>query len=137
MGLPPLSSPCIMYTKDLLQQTNITKDTLRHYNEIGLLKPHTNPTNNYKMYSQKDVETILFIKKAKKIGFTLNEIKKIIVQMQSATCKHQSLIPYLEDQLEEINDKIIILKKMKSHISFLINDFKKRDCEVTPTKLEM
>jgi len=126
-----------MYTKNLLEKTNITRDALRHYNEMELLHPQTNPSNNYKIYTKQDVETILFIKKAKKIGFTLNEIKKIIIQMQSATCKHQSLIPYLEDQLAEINDKIATLHKMQKHISFLINDFEEKDCEITPTKLEM
>jgi DNA-binding transcriptional MerR regulator len=126
-----------MYTRELIQKTQITRDALRHYNDIKLLNPKTNPKNNYKIYSDGDVELILFVKKAQKIGFSLNEIKKIAAQMRSATCKHQSLIPYLEEQLDDISEKIITLQKMKKHIRSLITDFEKRNCEVHPTDLQM
>lgn len=126
-----------MYTKELLQKTGITRDALRHYNELDLITPQINPSNNYKIYSPEDVELILFLKQAQKIGFSLNEIKKIAEQMQTSTCKHQSLIPYLEDQLEQIKEKITTLQKMKKHITFLIKDFEKRNCEKEPTKLKM
>lgn len=135
MGLTPLS--IYMYTKELLQKTGITRDALRHYNEIEIVTPIINNSNNYKIYSNEDVEIILFVKQAQKIGFSLSEIKKIAKQMQSATCKHQSLIPYLENQLEEINEKITTLQKIKKHVTFLIKDYEKRDCEKKPTKLEM
>ncbi len=126
-----------MYTKDLLQKTNITKDALRHYNDLDLVKPTINSTNNYKIYSTADVEAILFIKKAKKIGFSLNEIKEMATQLNTSKCKHQSLLPYLENNLEDIEEKIITLKKMKKHISHLIKDYKKRNCNVKPTDLKM
>ncbi|XLQ20694.1 MAG: MerR family transcriptional regulator [Candidatus Moraniibacteriota bacterium] len=126
-----------MYTKDLLQKTNITKDALRHYNDLDLVKPTINSTNNYKIYSTADVEAILFIKKAKKIGFSLNEIKEMATQLNTSKCKHQSLLPYLENNLEDIEEKIITLKKMKKHISQLIKDYKKRNCNVKPTDLKM
>lgn len=126
-----------MYTKDVLQKTGLTRDALRHYNEIGLVSPQINPINNYKQYTDDDVAVLLFVKQAQKIGFSLYDIKEIAAHMRSSTCKHQSLLPYLEMQLDEIKERITTLTKMKKHISFLIKDYKKRNCEIKPTKLEM
>ncbi len=126
-----------MYAKDLLKKTNITKDALRHYNDLGLVTPTINNINNYKIYSNADVDAILFIKKAKKIGFSLNEIKEIAIQLNTSKCKHKSLVPYLENNLEDIEEKIITLNKIKKHISQLIKDYKKINCNIKPTELKM
>lgn len=136
MGLTPLSRPS-MYTKDVLAKTGISRDALRHYNEIGLVTPSINPHNKYKQYTDADVEVLCFVKQAQKIGFTLLEIREIATHMRSATCKHQSLIPYLEGQLDEINERITTLQKMKRHITHLIKDFEKRNCAIAPTDFTM
>jgi len=126
-----------MRSGEIMKKAEVTRDTIRHYVSMGLIKPAVNKQNGYKEYSKQDLENLIFIKNAKIIGFSLDEIKKILEQMHSSTCKHQSLLPYLHEQLEEIDYKIISLKKIQKHLRFLIKDYGKRNCAVKPSKLKL
>lgn len=62
----------------LAKDSDVPIHTVRHYTKIGLLKPSRNKTNNYKVYQPADVTLLRFIKNAKELGFTLQEISKIL-----------------------------------------------------------
>lgn len=63
--------------KELAKRTGVTPDTVRHYVRIGLLKPRRNPGNRYKLFTDADVRRLHFIRQAKSLGYTLDEIEKI------------------------------------------------------------
>ena len=56
----------------------ISKDTLRHYDKIGVLKPEVNETNGYRYYYEEDLEKLGLILETKYLGIPLSEIKKTI-----------------------------------------------------------
>lgn len=58
---------------------HVTTRTLRHYDEIGLLKPmYTNDENNYRFYDVSQIRKMLLINKLKRYSFSLGEIKEMI-----------------------------------------------------------
>ena len=63
---------------ELAKQTNLAVGTLRYYSDIGLLQPVERGNNGYRYYSQDATKQVEFIKKARAIGFTLEEIKTIL-----------------------------------------------------------
>lgn len=126
-----------MRSGELMQQASISRDTLRHYTKCGFLTPQIDPHNGYKNYAQEDVELIHFIKNAQKIGFTLAEIHTMTGHMDTAECKHQSLLPYLYEQRVSVDEKVKTLNAIKKHLDKLIKDFEKRDCTVNPSSLEL
>ncbi|MGR9072155.1 MAG: MerR family transcriptional regulator [Gammaproteobacteria bacterium] len=64
--------------KELARRTGLNKDTLRFYVIIGLRAPKRDPKNGYKLFNEQDVARLVFICKAKYLGFTLKEIKQIL-----------------------------------------------------------
>lgn len=126
-----------MKSGELIQNTNITRDTLRYYNRLGFLVPKVSPTNGYKEYSEDDVWMVNFIKSAQGIGFSLKDIKELSEHMKSGECKHKSLLPFLHTRLDEVGEKIAALQKIKKHLRFLIEDFEHRDCSKKPSELEL
>ena len=126
-----------MKSGELIKETNITRDTLRYYNRLGFLRPEINPENGYKEYSDDDVWLVQFIKSAQGIGFSLKDIKELSEHMKSAECRHKSLLPFLNTRLDEVNEKIKALQKIKKHLVFLIDDFEKRDCRKKPSELKL
>jgi DNA-binding transcriptional MerR regulator len=54
-----------------------TRDTLRHYDRIGLLSPATRGENNYRYYSSAQLAMVNVIRILQESGMTLNEIKKL------------------------------------------------------------
>ncbi len=67
---------------ELAKRTGQTKDTIRYYIKIDLLSPDRNPENGYKLFNGKDIHRLRFISKAKYLGFTLKEIKQIILECE-------------------------------------------------------
>ena len=126
-----------MRSGEILKQTGITRDTLRHYVEIGIISPTTEGQNGYKQYCEGDIELIEFIRKAQKLGFSLSEIGNLAEHMNSSVCKHKSLLPYLREQLGEIDKKISVLNGMRNHLEGLIKDFEATDCEEKPEVLRL
>ncbi len=66
------------YVKELSQLTNVTVQTLHHYDRIGLLKPSVRLDNNYRLYSEKDLLKLQQIIALKFFGFELGQIKKLL-----------------------------------------------------------
>lgn len=59
------------------KQLNISKDTLRYYDRIGLVSP-TRGENNYRYYQDTDIIALAYIQVMKYAGFQLEEIKALM-----------------------------------------------------------
>lgn len=89
----------------------ISKDTLRHYDKIGVLKPEVNETNGYRYYYEEDLEKLGLILETKYLGIPLSEIKK--------TIESESLMQYknlIEKQEESIKKQIEELRIKEKHL---------------------
>lgn len=98
-------------TGELAELCNIGKQTLIHYEDIGLLKPSTRSNNQYRYYSVDTFETIFTIKALQSLGLSLYEIKEYLHSKNP-----RRFIYLLNEQLTSINDKIFELKKIESSI---------------------
>ncbi len=59
------------YAKELSNLTQVSVRTLHHYDQIGLLKPSLRQSNNYRLYSEKDLLKLQQIIALKFFGFEL------------------------------------------------------------------
>ena len=64
-----------MYAGKFAQVCQTTKDALRHYDEIGLLKPTAVNENGYKIYAASQIIDFLAIASLQEAGFSLEEIR--------------------------------------------------------------
>lgn len=55
-----------------------TRETLYHYEKMGLLRPTVDETNGYRYYTPYDYYTFMYITHLTKIGFTLNEVHQFL-----------------------------------------------------------
>src|SRR4051812_9455160 len=82
-------SNVVNYPKNMLigevsKQTGLSKDTIRYYEKSGLLKREQKARrrNHYKEYSELDLKILFFIQLTKEYGFTLNEIKDFLSEIE-------------------------------------------------------
>lgn len=73
-----------MYAGKFAQVCQTTKDTLRHYDEIGLLKPTAVNENGYKIYAASQIIDFLAIASLQEVGFSLEEIRNFQKQHDPA-----------------------------------------------------
>ena len=60
-------------------RTNLTKRTLRYYEEMGLLPPSKRTEGNYRRYTEADVQLVERIKELRELlSFSLNEIRELL-----------------------------------------------------------
>lgn len=69
----------------LANRSNSTPHAVRYYTKIGLLRPQKNPGNGYRLYTDKEVSWLIFVRQAKSLGYTLKEIKNIMHDVDDNT----------------------------------------------------
>lgn len=68
-------------TNDLCQMFGVGRETLRHYENLGLLNPKVNPENGYREYGYWDIGAMVDILKYRSVEMPLKEVKKAIFEM--------------------------------------------------------
>jgi len=63
---------------ELANRSGATPHAVRYYTRKGLLRPERNPGNGYRLYEYREVGWLRFIRQAKRLGYTLNEIREIM-----------------------------------------------------------
>jgi len=89
-----------MKVKEVADLVGISVRTLHHYDEIGLLTPEKTTSAGYRIYSDKNLETLQQILFFKELGFPLKKIKEII---DNPSFEYQEML--------EMQHKMLIEKK--------------------------
>lgn len=114
--------------QEIREEFNLTARALRYYEEIGILTP-SRSENNQRLYSKKEVTKLKLIKRGKDFGFSLDEIKEMILLFdRDRTGKKQlkRTIDYGNERITEIELKIKELNAIKTEIKILQDEFKER-----------
>lgn len=90
-----------------------TIKTLRHYDKINLLKPSkVDSFTGYRYYEENQIKILEKIKQLQYAGFSLKEIKKLLKETNQEKLNKQ-----IENIREENSKKIMILQKLKNHMT--------------------
>lgn len=63
-------------------KTELSLRSLRHWEEVGLLRPSGRSVGGFRLYTQGDVDRILAIRRMKPLGFSLQEMKAVMVDIE-------------------------------------------------------
>jgi MerR family copper efflux transcriptional regulator len=58
--------------------SGVTAKMIRHYESIGLLPPAERRPNDYRDYGEREVHELRFIKRARRLGFSIDEIGALL-----------------------------------------------------------
>ena len=99
----------------LAAQANTTKDTVRHYDELGLLKSRKRQAGSrlYTEFHPECIERIELIKSAQAIGFTLIEIKDSLNDYYDGNLDLDEQLILTEQKLEQV-------KKQQANINLMV-----------------
>ncbi len=110
------------FTSDLTKLLGIGRNTLRLYEEMGLLSGMGRTLSGYREYSEKHLRSLKFILAAKKVGFTLNEIKtllSVVETQKNMTCG--TISKEIKGKVQEIETEILILIQKKEFLGQFLN----------------
>jgi MerR family transcriptional regulator, copper efflux regulator len=67
-----------MHIGELAERTGLSLRTIRHYDEIGLLKPSGRTDGGFRLYTEPDLERLLLIRRMKPLGFALEDMVELL-----------------------------------------------------------
>ena len=107
-----------MLINELAKATGLSKDSIRHYQEMGLLEVAQQPagSRSYNQYPEVNLERIEIIKMGKSMGFTLKEIAVHIDAYFSGQLTVDEQIKIFEEKLSGVKTKIGELEESKTFI---------------------
>ena len=104
------------YVKDLSKLTNISVQTLHHYDHIGLLKPSLRLNNGYRVYSEVDLLQLQQIIALKSFGFELSKIKLLLGNKQNIIERFNNQVKVLERKANNLKQASDILKNIIAEV---------------------
>lgn len=102
----------------LAKQTDVTIETIRHYQRIGLLAEPEKPNSGYRHYPADAVTKIRFIKRAQQAGFTLKEIATLL-SLDGAHCADVQQLA--EHKCQQIDQQLKDLTALRQVLVTLVN----------------
>lgn len=67
-----------MHIGELADRAGMSLRTIRHYDEVGLLVPSARTTGGFRVYTERDLERLLVIRRMKPLGFSLDEMGDLL-----------------------------------------------------------
>lgn len=100
---------------EVVKKLNINRETIRYYENIGLLTENKRDKNGYRLYSEDEVEKVEFILMVKSYGFSLKEIKVIFDEVyEDILGGHiEGIKKIVEEKIKELQVKIDALSETK------------------------
>ena len=72
--------------RELAKETGTSVQTLRFYERLGLMPKPARTESGYRLYGSGDLRRVALIRQAKSLGFSLDEIKRILRLRQQGSC---------------------------------------------------
>lgn len=107
---------------DIAKATGISAKMIRYYEETGLIRPATRALSGYRVYSDNDLQTLRFVRRARDLGFTVKQIDDLLTLWRdrtraSASVKEIALghVAALEKKMQELKEMSDTLLHLASH----------------------
>ncbi len=95
------------------QETGLSIDPIRFYEKQGLLKRSPRTEGGFRLFGLGEIETLKFVRKAQELGFSLNEIRELLIVRSDhvPACSHVKEL--LDQKLTAVVKKIAELQSLE------------------------
>ena len=98
----------------------ISAKTIRHYEQIGLLKPAMRSAAGYRQYNQQNIEQLSFIHHARALGFSIAQVSSLLALKDNPHRASREVKALAQQQLSLLENRMQELKKMQSMLNDMI-----------------
>lgn len=102
----------------LAQRAGVAIDTVRYYERNQLLAPAGRLASGYRRYGDRELKRLLFIRRAKALGFTLTDIRELLLLSE------QRSVPKIrkaaEARLADIERRVAELERVRDGLRELV-----------------
>ncbi len=99
---------------EIARLANINIETLRYYEQIGLIPAPERGENGYRLYTEDTLESLKTIRYAKTCGLTLEETKTILSIVNCEQIDYPTIVEFIDQKVVEIDERIEALQHLKT-----------------------
>lgn len=92
--------------------SGISSKMIRYYEQIGLLDTAKRSASGYRIYSEQDLKTLFFIKHARDLGFSSEQMKELLGLWKNADRQSAEVKQLTLKHIETLKQKIAQLQEM-------------------------
>ncbi len=115
------------------RRSGVSARMVRHYEGLGLLPPVARTESGYRQYGEADIHTLRFIKRARELGFSMEEIAELVGLWHDRQRASASVKRVAQRHLGELDTRIAAMQAMRSTLAHLVHCCKgdaRPDCPI-------
>jgi MerR family mercuric resistance operon transcriptional regulator len=116
---------------DLSRQTGCNIETIRYYERIGLM-PAPPRRGRYRSYGPEDIARLVFVRRARELGFTLNEARALLGLAAGGQASCTNARDLAARHLQDVRTRISDLRRMERVLSTAVRGCDAGDAECCP-----
>ena len=119
-----------MWITEAAREAGVNVQTLRYYERRGLLPRPARRGSGYREFSPDAVQIVRFIKRAQELGFSLAEIRELLLLQDTETKACPQVRDLLKRRLATVRKKISDLRRLERHLESALhacNDVLRQD----------
>lgn len=106
----------MLTVNELAGHSDVPPHVVRYYARIGLIEPSGQQANGYRLFTVQDSVRLRFIRMAKLLGFTLNDIKAILQHADLGESPCADVRRIIEKHIDENRQKIEDMERLQSRM---------------------
>ncbi len=99
----------------------ITADTLRYYEKIGLLPYQARNASGRRVYREKDLARLRFVKRAQALGFSLQDIRQLLRLRENPIKCSKAVRALAQEKRDSLLVQMREIERMQAELTLLLN----------------
>jgi DNA-binding transcriptional MerR regulator len=89
---------------ELSENSEVPSQTIRYYERAGVLPEPERARNGYRIYDEEDVERLRFVRSARALDFSLDDIQEILELRDEGAAPCTYVMGLMDEQIKAIDD---------------------------------
>ena len=102
------------------QRAGVSARMVRHYEALGLLPGVARTDSGYRQYTAADVHTLQFIRRARDLGFSMDEIAELLALWRNRRRSSASVKRIAQAHIEDLDQRIAAMQAMQRSLQALV-----------------
>lgn len=115
-----------MRVSELARLLAVNADTIRYYTRIGLVQPVRDAGNGYKIYSSRDRSRLEFILSARRLGFSVADIRQILEVSDQGEAPCPLVRKLMQQRLKKLDAQLHELALLRSRMEKAVAEWRDR-----------
>jgi Cu(I)-responsive transcriptional regulator len=104
------------------KESGVSVKMIRHYEAIGLLGKVARTLANYRVYGENDIHTLRFIRRARTLGFSMDDIRELLALWQNKSRPSASVKKIAGAQLQDLKRRVAEMQSMVATLEHLTHN---------------